>query len=232
MEDIINKTFGQLTVLKFSQIKKYKRYYLCQCFCGNIKEVEKYNLTSGHTKSCGCLSSRKGQDLVGKVFNKLTVLKDSGKRQSNGSKIWECQCDCGSIINVDGQSLKSGKTTSCGCLKSKGEEKISKILSENNIVFEKQKTFKKCYFPDTNYLAKFDFFVNNTYLIEFDGIQHFQIGSGYYDNNEQFKKLQQRDKYKNQWCKNNNILLIRIPYNHLDDLCLDDLIPERSNYVI
>ena len=46
---------------------------------------------------------------------------------------------------------------------------IEKILIKNNLSFEKQKTFEKCRFPDSNYLAKFDFYVENKYLIEFDG---------------------------------------------------------------
>lgn len=69
--------------------------------------------------------------------------------------------------------------TSCGCINSKGEAKIIQLLIENNIPFEQQKSFETCRFPNSNYLARFDFYVNNQYLIEFDGKQHFnQDGSG------------------------------------------------------
>jgi len=37
---------------------------------------------------------------------------------------------------------------------------------------------------------------------------------------------------KNQWCKNNNIPLIRIPYTHLEDLRLEDLLLETSQFII
>jgi len=37
---------------------------------------------------------------------------------------------------------------------------------------------------------------------------------------------------KNQWCKNNNIPLIRIPYTHLQNLCLEDLQLETSKFII
>ena len=30
--------------------------------------------------------------------------------------MWECQCDCGNIVYVNGTSLKNGNTKSCGCL--------------------------------------------------------------------------------------------------------------------
>lgn len=55
---------------------------------------------------------------------------------------------------------------------------IKEILLENNIPFEQEKTFDNCRFPDTNKKARFDFYVNNTYLIEFDGRQHIEPTTG------------------------------------------------------
>lgn len=55
--DLTDKTFGRLTVIKFSHLKTGgKAYWECQCDCGNQSVVGGYNLRSGHTKSCGCLS--------------------------------------------------------------------------------------------------------------------------------------------------------------------------------
>ena len=59
---------------------------------------------------------------------------------------------------------------SCGCTRSIGEEKITQLLQEAGIPFQKEKIFKECKYPDTNGYARFDFFVNNKYLIEYDGI--------------------------------------------------------------
>ena len=54
------------------------------------------------------------QDLTGKRFGKLSVIKEANRR---GSKIlWECICDCGNIANVDISNLNGGHTRSCGCL--------------------------------------------------------------------------------------------------------------------
>ena len=39
------------------------------------------------------------------------------------------------------------------------------------------------------------------------------------------------DSIKSQWCKNNNIPLIRIPYTRYKDLCLEDLLLDTSNYI-
>ena len=43
---------------------------------------------------------------------------------------------------------------------------------------------------------------------------------------------QQRDIFKNNWCLENNIPLIRIPYTHLNNLCIEDLLLQSSKYLI
>ncbi|MDY4597920.1 MULTISPECIES: AP2 domain-containing protein [Clostridia] len=45
-----------------------------------------------------------------------TVLKEAESK--NGERMYECQCDCGTIRNVSAKNLKYGKTLSCGCIKS------------------------------------------------------------------------------------------------------------------
>lgn len=54
-------------------------------------------------------------NLVGFVFNWLTVKEQSNKRYSNGDILWECQCICGNIILANKHQLTSGNTQSCGC---------------------------------------------------------------------------------------------------------------------
>lgn len=52
-------------------------------------------------------------DLIGSRFEKLTVRL---KTIDNGKVMWECVCDCGSIVFVPTGNLRSGNTRSCGCL--------------------------------------------------------------------------------------------------------------------
>lgn len=56
-------------------------------------------------------------NMIGKKFGKLTVLSQAEKDKSLKSrcKRYVCQCDCGNIITVNGNSLRTGHTTSCGC---------------------------------------------------------------------------------------------------------------------
>lgn len=68
-------------------------------------------------------------------------------------------------------------------------------------------------------------------MIEFDGKQHC-VSNGQFFTEEKVQQIQYRDKLKNQWCKNNNIPLIRIPYTHLKSLKLEDLLLETSNFIV
>ena len=48
--------FGRLIIESQTRTVRHNRVWLCLCDCGNRKEIIEYNLKSGHTKSCGCLS--------------------------------------------------------------------------------------------------------------------------------------------------------------------------------
>lgn len=55
------------------------------------------------------------KDISGQKFGKLTVVKRI-ENDKHGNAVWECMCDCGNKINVLGNSLRIGKTRSCGCI--------------------------------------------------------------------------------------------------------------------
>ena len=70
-------------------------------------------------------------------------------------------------------------------------------------------------------------------LIEFDGIQHFiSKENNPWMTSQHLFENQQRDIFKNNWCLENNIPLIRIPYTHLNNLCIEDLLLQSSKYLI
>lgn len=239
IKDLTGQKFGLLTALEPTEEKKNSyTIWKCLCDCGNITYVRSNSLTTGNTKSCGCLHRKVMRDilipdLTGKKFHYLTVIKMAGLN-SNGKQLWECLCDCGNKTLVSTTSLITGNTQSCGCKKSKGETKIAELLKQYNISFTQQQTFPSCKFPKTQALARFDFFINNKYLIEYDGIQHFSYSSSptSWNDKENFLETQERDAIKNQWCKENGIPLIRIPYTHLEELCIEDLLLETSNFII
>jgi len=112
---------------------------------------------------------------------------------------------------------------------SHGEITIANILKENNIPFEQEKALFKF---SNGHIAKFDFFINDSYLIEYDGETHFNANLHGWHTESRLRAQQERDAIKNQWCKDNNIPLIRIPYTHLQNLCLEDLQLETSKFIV
>ena len=236
LEDLTGKKFGMLTALKYDRVEgKGHTYWICQCECGTIKSIRKDGLINGSVVSCGCYGHKKVSeintiDLTNQSFGRWTVLRREGSNQYNQA-MWLCKCKCGTEKVVPSQALRNGESKSCGCLKSVGQEKIISLLQSHNISFSTEKTFSTCRFKDSNQLAKFDFFIDNTYLIEFDGIQHYQAGTGW-NTVEKFQITQAHDAFKNQWCKDNNIPLIRIPYFHLDQLTINDLLLNTSSFKV
>ena len=164
-------------------------------------------------------------DLTNRDFDKWTVIEMTENRSSNGGIYWHCVCDCGRERNVLAQSLLSGKSLSCGAHSniSKGNAKIIEILNNANINYEIEKKFSSC--KDIRELP-FDFYIDNKYLIEYDGEQHYKK-----DNIVDYEYTHRHDEIKNQWCRENNVPLIRIPYTHYKDLCLEDLLLETSNFI-
>lgn len=240
--DLTNKQFGYLVALRPTEKRGADRSVIweCKCCCGNIIEVNGSNLRNGHTKSCGCIKKNldhlksyqwKMKDIKNQSFGLLTAIKPTEERTNVGSVIWECRCRCGNLKLASEHCLTQGLVQSCGCLISKGENKISQLLKENKIDFEKQKSFDNCLSSFTGNKYKFDFWVNNSYLIEFDGEQHFLYKNNGWNTQVQLEQTQKNDKEKNQWCKDNNIPLIRIPYTHFDNLCIEDLMLETTTFL-
>ena len=55
--DLTGQKFNRLTVLEFYETRgRRRKIWKCLCDCGNIVYVESSHLTTGHTKSCGCLA--------------------------------------------------------------------------------------------------------------------------------------------------------------------------------
>lgn len=132
----------------------------------------------------------------------------------------KCKCKvCGHEWSPIGRSLKYGQGCPA-CTFSKGEIKIGKILNENKIKFITQKTFDDCTYKEK---LRFDFYLPDyNVLIEYDGEQHFRpvdfASKGLAWANKVFEHNQIKDKIKNDYCKDNNIRLIRIPYWEFDNI--------------
>jgi hypothetical protein len=61
---------------------------------------------------------KKTENLVGKKFNMLTVLRENGKNK-RGERMWECVCECGNTKSYRTSRLLSLDTKNCGCFRIK-----------------------------------------------------------------------------------------------------------------
>lgn len=77
--DITGQRFGKLIALKKAPSRNGNTYWLCQCDCGNQKEIQTGNLTRGATKSCGC-----SQNPSGKIREKEKYCLNCGKELHKG----------------------------------------------------------------------------------------------------------------------------------------------------
>lgn len=93
--DLTNKRFHKLKVITCSRKTKEGSYFwLCQCDCGNQKDIRGASLVNGNTWSCGCLnkgSNFKGlNDISLRWFNKIKrgALKRNIKFEITINDIW------------------------------------------------------------------------------------------------------------------------------------------------
>lgn len=111
--DLTGKRFGRLIVLNENPIRKNQKIqWDCICDCGNLTTVKGQCLKNGETKSCGCLNTESPNEL-GKVYGKWKVIKKAPSK--NKRAYWTCECECGNIVDVLAQNLRSRTSTSCGC---------------------------------------------------------------------------------------------------------------------
>ena len=150
-KDLTGQKFGRLKVIERVDNNKYgKAMWKCRCVCGNEVIVVGYHLRGGHTKSCGCLQKeevrkRKFIDLTGQRFGRLIVIKHVYTK--NRTPFWLCKCDCGTEVNVRGNSLKSGRTKSCGCYMKQRIKEIHKnkvVSKETRRKIGVKNTGKRC----------------------------------------------------------------------------------------
>jgi len=143
--DITGLRFGKLVAIEPTDLRSGKHVvWKCLCDCGNFTFVNISDLTRGHTKSCGCVTT--AIDITGRVFGRLTAVEPTDKKD-NGSVVWKCVCVCGKFTLVSVRSLSSGNTKSCGCLRKDIMSARKGILSPswNHTLTNKERSDKRRY---------------------------------------------------------------------------------------
>lgn len=137
VKDLTGQKFGRLTALYATGERKYnKDVWMWKCDCGKEKRIIAYSVTSGRTRSCGCLSAdttkkRSFKDLTGKRFGRLVAIKVH--HNTKGKIYWLCSCDCGKEHIVLSNKLISGNTVSCGCRVSEIRKDIENVNKSHSM---------------------------------------------------------------------------------------------------
>lgn len=178
--------------------------------CGHIYSVRIGNAIKG--SGCPvCHGFKDTEKFKLQVFEKYeNEYEIIGTYINNKTKIKVRHNKCGHVWDIIPKDLLSERRCP-HCMKSKGEAFVGNLLDKMNIAYQSQYKFENC----RNILPlPFDFMVKidgQIKLIEFDGSQHFGEGNGW-GNKSNFEKIKHNDNIKNEFCLNNNIQLLRIPY--------------------
>lgn len=209
--------------------------YYCTCKCGTKRVVTARALTSGASRSCGCLhkdivSNLFLNDLTDEVFGDLTVVSRAENHWSQSGKsmrsVWNCRCKCGHTFKVFSEHLLSGRIDACDVCSDKQTKGASKYefrvrqYLESIGLFEGEsdgyiqyKTYPDLVGIGGGYLL-YDFFVtmnDNSWLIECQGEQHYKPVD-WYGGQAYFEKQQEHDRRKREYAKMINVPLIEIPF--------------------
>lgn len=214
MIDEQGKQYGFLIVKEKALLpNRNKMGWLCECqLCGGHKIISGSDLRANKYTSCGCKRQNIIIEKPGTIYGFLKVIKEDptpAKNFADKTTHWICECQkCGTTKSISGRSLRSGETTSCGCIESIGEQIIAKILNKNNISYKKEVKFDDL-LSDKNNKLRFDFGVYENdkllCLVEFQGKQHREENSYFRDS---LKERQDRDLKKEEYCEEKKINLL------------------------
>ena len=104
-------------------------------------------------------------DMVGRRFGRWTVLSEAPKRAKRKLVFWTCRCDCGNVVDVDGNNLRSGlsqKCSNCSTKISKPQRELYEFVLSLGV---------KAVLGDRSTGREIDVYVpSHNFAIEYDGL--------------------------------------------------------------
>lgn len=204
----------------------------CKCLIdGFIWESKPNNLI--HGSGCPLCAKRPNKDteyFIKELKRKNPNVIVLGEYVNSKTKI-ECLCK---KCNFKFKTIPGDLIRGIGCPNckiSKGERKIEEFLDKNNLIYKIQYRIHDCCNKKP---LPFDFAIfynDKLILIEYQGIQHYKAidfaNKGKEWANKCFLLNQKRDNIKRDYCKNNNINLLEIPYwiEDIEGYLKENLIP-------
>lgn len=223
--------------VKEVQMKYGQEYLINDLYQGALEPLSVTHVLCGHSwkaiptyflggRSCPecskmrvIMNNRKTHDgFVEEVFNLVeNEYSVVGRYVNSLTKVALKHNECGYKWDTRPSHFTHNNRRCPQCSFSKGEELIADFLMKKNIKFESQKKFEDCRSHINKSYLRFDFAIydssgtNIKFLVEFDGRQHFEPVD-FWGGEERFLIQKQYDEIKNQYCKERNLILLRIPY--------------------
>lgn len=188
----------------------------CKCLICNYEwGVQASHILSGHgCPVCGNSIKKTHQQFI----NEMNIVNSNIKIISeyiNAFTKVKCKCK---ICSKEWEAVPNSLLNGIGCPRcklSKGELKISKYLDNHDIHYISQYKFDNC---KNERVLPFDFYLpNHNICIEYDGELHYKV-VGQFGGKKHFDSVQKHDNIKTQYCQDNNIKLLRIPYWDFDNI--------------
>ena len=87
--NLIGEKYGRLKIInEYGRNKHKKVLWLCECECGNVITAASSSLTTGNTKSCGCLQKEHASRIWKKTFTTHGLSKDENGKKTRLFRIW------------------------------------------------------------------------------------------------------------------------------------------------
>lgn len=219
-EDIKNDLLSHNIILLEDVYKSNMTNMKIKYSCGfiayrNYENIRKSNYVCPH---CNKKGYGRNTEVIRRELQEITNGEYSllSEYRTMNDKIKIIHNNCGNIYEVTPHNFIDGGNRCPFCNITKGERKILDILENNKLNYIYQYEFDDL-LSNKGFPLKFDFavFINNeVILIEYDGEFHYmEVYEGH-----DFEGQKERDELKNQYCKKNNLRLIRIPYWEFDNI--------------
>lgn len=160
--------------------------------------------------------------LLAKQNHSRCYIYDQAIKNGTRSMI-KIKCECGNDFMVQLSHFIGGKDkcNECRVKQSKIAQKVEEWLIAYNINYIKEQVFRDCK-NNKGATLRFDFYVpEHNLCIEVDGAQHYKPitwhGVSKEKAQQNFEITQQNDQIKNQYCKEHDINLLRLPFWQIEN---------------
>lgn len=201
---------------------------------GEFSQSAKAHVSGEGCPECGKIKAIKSKTKTNDQFVEKANQIHGNKYDYSLCEYEHCRKEVKIICDIHGEFVRTAYQhingygcNSCSKSKSKGESLIGNILNSFSINFYPEKSLNGCINDKTGNRLIFDFYLPDLNLvIEFDGIQHFEPIE-FFGGEESLLETQRRDEIKNNYCRDNGIKILRIPYweNISEKLFENNIIP-------